>query len=271
MAIKITDLTALATPSTNLANTIFVVVNKTANTTNSATLNAVIDTALTNYSQSTIKAGTVTTANLQNTKFITLNSQNNTTNLVSLFDVVNTATDRANTIYDLQNYVVQFTELTTPFANSSNTMFLVEDKTSATQKQVSLTNLITTGTWVPSLTFGGANTGLTYGTVRRGSYTKVGSMVLLEAEMVLTASGSSTGAVWIENLPFAATSNTILTISIHGSTTALADPYALTQLGSTTAVVYADKSDTVAAPGTATTKAAIGATSTIRLVGQYKV
>ncbi len=57
------------------------------------------------------------------------------------------------------------------------------------------------GTWTPTLQFGGAATGITYGT-RNGRYTKVGRLVFVELRIVLTSKGSSTGAATITGLPF---------------------------------------------------------------------
>lgn len=57
------------------------------------------------------------------------------------------------------------------------------------------------GTWTPSLTFGGGNTGITY-TTNTGVYTKIGRMVYFTMNMVLSSKGSSTGAAVIGGLPY---------------------------------------------------------------------
>lgn len=57
--------------------------------------------------------------------------------------------------------------------------------------------------WTPSVTFGGASTGLTYGT-RAGFYEVIGSRIFIEAAIILTAKGSSTGVALVTGLPFAA-------------------------------------------------------------------
>jgi len=56
-------------------------------------------------------------------------------------------------------------------------------------------------TFTPTLLFGGASTGMTYGT-QTGRYTRVGNRVFFEVSITLTAKGSSTGAAQIGGLPF---------------------------------------------------------------------
>ena len=63
-----------------------------------------------------------------------------------------------------------------------------------------------TGTFTPSLTFGGANSGITYLSNRRfGVYTKIGNVVTYFLHLELTSKGSSTGGANITGLPFTAT------------------------------------------------------------------
>ena len=57
------------------------------------------------------------------------------------------------------------------------------------------------GTWTPSLTFGGGSTGLTY-TTRFGSYTKIGRLVTVTAQILLSSKGSSTGQARLGGIPF---------------------------------------------------------------------
>jgi hypothetical protein len=59
------------------------------------------------------------------------------------------------------------------------------------------------GTWTPSLTYGGSNTGVTYGISPVGYYRKIGSVVYVMFGFRLSSKGSSTGQVYIEGLPFA--------------------------------------------------------------------
>jgi hypothetical protein len=70
------------------------------------------------------------------------------------------------------------------------------------------------GTWTPTFAFAGGSTGIT-GTFE-GSYTKVGRLVTLIAQVTLTSKGSSTGAIAITNLPFNG-GNYLPSTSIEGS------------------------------------------------------
>ncbi len=56
--------------------------------------------------------------------------------------------------------------------------------------------------WTPSLEFGGANTGMTQAT-QSGSYTRIGRLVFVSFNLILSAKGSSTGTATIAGLPFA--------------------------------------------------------------------
>ena len=69
-----------------------------------------------------------------------------------------------------------------------------------------LLNWYEEGTWTPTLSFGGATTGITYGT-QFGQYTRIGRQVTLVAKVVLTSKGSATGLAAITGLPFNAAAN----------------------------------------------------------------
>ena len=60
-----------------------------------------------------------------------------------------------------------------------------------------------TGTWAPSITFGGGSTGITY-TTQEGHYTRYGNWVSVHAYILLSAKGSDTGTALIAGLPFTA-------------------------------------------------------------------
>ena len=59
------------------------------------------------------------------------------------------------------------------------------------------------GTWTPSLEFGGATTGITYSSMRGGSYVKIGRQVTVNFGFTLTSKGSASGDATIAGLPFA--------------------------------------------------------------------
>lgn len=58
------------------------------------------------------------------------------------------------------------------------------------------------GTFTPGLTFGGGSTGITFST-QTGKYRRIGNLVFVSINLVLTSKGSSTGQASITGLPFA--------------------------------------------------------------------
>lgn len=62
-----------------------------------------------------------------------------------------------------------------------------------------------TGTWTPTLSFGGGSTGWTYSS-QEGYYTKIGNIAFIRGLVWVNAKGTSTGAAKIEGLPLAASS-----------------------------------------------------------------
>jgi hypothetical protein len=76
-----------------------------------------------------------------------------------------------------------------------------------TGTSVSLTGrevpVYTTGTWTPTITFGGGSTGVTY-SQQEGNYTRIGRIVYVSGYFVLTSKGTDTGSAKINGLPFTA-------------------------------------------------------------------
>lgn len=70
------------------------------------------------------------------------------------------------------------------------------------------------GTWTPAVNFGGGSTGITY-TRQTGRYIKIGKMVTLWGEFILSAKGSSTGTATIAGMPF--TSVNVANFSFAGA------------------------------------------------------
>jgi len=60
------------------------------------------------------------------------------------------------------------------------------------------------GTWTPTLSFGGATTGITYGAIRYGHYQRIGNRILFSCYFVLSSKGTATGAPLVSGLPTAA-------------------------------------------------------------------
>jgi hypothetical protein len=65
------------------------------------------------------------------------------------------------------------------------------------------------GSWTPVLNFGGAATGITYGSPTMGRYTKIGRLVVASAVITLSSKGTATGNVQLMSLPFAALNDQI--------------------------------------------------------------
>jgi hypothetical protein len=59
------------------------------------------------------------------------------------------------------------------------------------------------GVWVPTISFGGASVGVTYGVATGGTYVKIGRRVTYTGRIFLTSKGSSVGGVAIGGMPFA--------------------------------------------------------------------
>lgn len=118
----------------------------------------------------------------------------------------------------------------------------------------SFQSLVTTGTWTPTLTFGGSSTGITYST-QFGAYVKVGKMCFITWHIVLTSKGAQTGAASISTLP--ATPQTVdfpgeIPGSQSGLTAAAANydsHFLLINSGSTTADIWLNANGFSATPG----------------------
>ena len=77
-------------------------------------------------------------------------------------------------------------------------------------------NIATTGTFNPSLTFGGGTSGITYNS-RYGKYWVIGPIVYFGIFFALTSKGSSTGTAYISNLPFTSANDSTYGISTCSS------------------------------------------------------
>lgn len=125
------------------------------------------------------------------------------------------------------------------------------------------------GTFTPSLTFGGAAVGMTYGT-QAGSYTKIGNLVTVQIRLVLTAKGSSTGAAIITGLPFASANDAHVCggpIVVGANFSGLTSPPFAYILANTTAANLADWGATGAVNMDDTN---VNATTSLELVATYR-
>lgn len=122
------------------------------------------------------------------------------------------------------------------------------------------------GTFTPVLAFGGASTGITYGT-QSGRYVRVGKMVHFWLQITLTSKGSATGTATITGLPLTQTGirPTLTVYWSLGSAVILV----LAQVVSTTINLFYT---TAAATGPSLlTDAVFGNTSTLYISGTYEI
>ena len=94
------------------------------------------------------------------------------------------------------------------YDTSTNKLYDISDNAFVgTGTSVSLTGreqpVYETGTWTPTITFGGGSTGVTYGQ-QQGNYTRIGRIVYVSGYFVLTSKGTDTGSAKINGLPFTA-------------------------------------------------------------------
>ena len=95
-----------------------------------------------------------------------------------------------------------------------------------------------TGSWTPTLAFGGASTGIVYASpFMGGKYTKIGNRVIATGSIVLSDKGTATGPAVVGGLPFSSGS---------GFTNVSAVSVAMRN------VTFADQFQAVQTPGTAT-------------------
>lgn len=128
-----------------------------------------------------------------------------------------------------------------------------------------------TTTFTPTLQFGGAAVGMTYGT-RSGRYQQHGNVVHFQIEISLSALGSSTGDVTITGLPVSASASaiTVLTLRLtQPGTTAPGQPFG--EISGTTISLFNDRS--LGATVTALTHANFTAAANNALIiqGYYEV
>jgi len=123
-----------------------------------------------------------------------------------------------------------------------------------------------TGTFTPTISFGGASVGATY-TTQTGRYTKIGNRVNFSIRVTLSAKGSSTGAMLINGLPF--TSAAVQQpVAPWGTNTNTTPAYALVATSSTTITIWR-MSGGVTATQLADTD--INNTTDFMIGGQYEV
>jgi hypothetical protein len=126
------------------------------------------------------------------------------------------------------------------------------------------------GTATPNLTLGGGSTGMTYSS-RGISYTKIGDVILFSLSIILTAKGSSTGALVITGLPVSAsaTSNFPCSIVMTNLGATVGDTFlsAWVSFGSSSISIFQQSGGS----RVQLTDADITDTTNIRITGLYKI
>lgn len=120
------------------------------------------------------------------------------------------------------------------------------------------------GTFTPTIAFGGASVGITYG-FNQGTYTKIGRLVHCTITFNLTSKGSSTGGMTIEGLPFALSGTGVGHCGYYDNLTGAGMLMVTSNSGTSLGVRYA-----TATGSTGLTHAEVGNTSTLYFTVIYQ-
>lgn len=161
------------------------------------------------------------------------------------------------------------TDLSALTAIASGDLFVVHDISAATDKKITQSDLLgSSGNWTPVLAFGGASTGITYGT-QTGIYNRVGNIVYISARMSLTSKGSATGIATVTGLPFAVSGLiSLLNFYAYALATSVSSTSAII-LSGTTITLYFTVAGGATGAGTVT-DTIIGNTSDLLISGTYR-
>lgn len=99
-----------------------------------------------------------------------------------------------------------------------------QDDGTNTQIVDTLSRYDATGTWTPTVKFGGADTGITY-SARSGTYTRIGDTVYADMYIQLSNKGSATGAATIDGLPFAVAGAPCAFVGYYGNFTGISGAF----------------------------------------------
>lgn len=122
-----------------------------------------------------------------------------------------------------------------------------------------------TGTWAPSVSFGGGQTGMTYSS-QSGTWEKNGRLVTFEGICIMTAKGSSTGNATLGTLPFTPVGIWPFAVEMQSMTSGVGDTVlSAFAVNSTTLTLRKMASGTMAS----LTDADFTANSAIRISGSY--
>lgn len=125
------------------------------------------------------------------------------------------------------------------------------------------------GTFTPTLTFGGASTGITY-SVQSAAYTKIGNRVLFEVALILTSKGSATGNAAVAGLPFQPAFGAYFSCGVDNLAAGIGvNPQAALNTSNTTMAI--EIAPTASGSRAALTDANFTATTSVFISGQYRV
>lgn len=94
------------------------------------------------------------------------------------------------------------------------------------------------GTWTPTLRFGAASVLMTF-SIRTGTFTRIGNMVICTMALTLSAKGSSVGSADISGLPFTPGLSAPSAVRWAGMQTALFNMWVIPSTGSTVMAIRA--------------------------------
>jgi hypothetical protein len=162
------------------------------------------------------------------------------------------------------------------YDTSTNKLYDISDNAFVgTGTSVSLTGrevpVYETGTWTPSITFGGGSTGIGY-SAQEGVYTRIGNTCFVAGVVTLSSVGSDTGTARLAGLPFL---NHNMTATSYGSSSVVA--FDMTGLTSVVNLLNEDNQpnailyDSGATGGTAVTNGNFTSTSSLRFSMTYQI
>ncbi|WP_155936688.1 hypothetical protein [Mesorhizobium ciceri] len=126
------------------------------------------------------------------------------------------------------------------------------------------------GTFVPTLTLGGAAVGMTF-TSQKGEFTRLGDVVTFAIEFTLSAKGSSVGQILVGTLPYAKNANNGAAVNVYATnvTAGVGDTVLSAIISASGTTINPRKMVTGAM--TIMTDVDITNTTTLRISGSYKV
>lgn len=128
------------------------------------------------------------------------------------------------------------------------------------------------GTLTPTITFGGAAVGVTYGT-QSGAWVRIGNLLFIECVLILTAKGSSTGEARIVtglSSPYLSARTVPLALSVNNMANGTTNQHSWAEVvGSAASMRLYESSNTTPEVKSIKQDTAFTDTSEIRISGQW--